>query len=367
MNLRQWLLISGCITVWFLGGLAVLRAQTAPPPDPARLTIIERVLVKVNGQIITQTDLETRQINEIRSRGAAPRNNVELANLVREITPSVIANAVDELLLVQRGRDLGYQLSDEQFNEIVTNLKTENQFESDEEFEEALEESEGLTMVDLRRLMERQMLVGQIQQVEILSRVSITDVEARDYYDTHMEEFTEPATATLREILVAVPEDVDGVNAGADEEGRVVAQTVAARLRDGEDFAAVAEEVSESPSRSNGGLIGPLLLVDYSETIQDLIASLSVGEVADPVRTPQGYQVVMLEARTDDVAQPFDEVRDQISTNVFNDRRLEEYSQYLDSLRDEAIIEWKNEDLRQLYDVYRAENANSPPGGPQQN
>jgi peptidyl-prolyl cis-trans isomerase SurA len=352
--------------VWFLGGLAVLRAQTAPPPDPD-LTVIERVLVKVNGQIITQTDLETRQINEIRSRGVAPRNNVELANLVREITPAVIANAVDELLLVQRGRDLGYQLSDEQFNEIVTNLKTENQFESDEELEEALQESEGLTMADLRRVMERQMLVGQIQQVEILSRISITDVEARDYYDSHIEEFTEPATATLREILIAVPEDVDGVNAGTDEEGRVVAQTVAARLRDGEDFATVAEEVSESPSRSNGGLIGPLLLVDYSETIQELIVSLSVDEVADPVRTPQGYQVVMLEARTDDVAQPFDEVRDQISTNVFNDRRLEEYSQYLDSLRDEAIIEWKNEELGQLYEVYLAENGNSPLGGPPQN
>jgi parvulin-like peptidyl-prolyl isomerase len=366
MNLRQWLLFSGGIAVWFLGGLAVLRAQTAPPPDPD-LTVIERVLVKVNGQIITQTDLETRQINEIRSRGVAPRNNVELANLVREITPAVIANAVDELLLVQRGRDLGYQLSDEQFNEIVTNLKTENQFESDEELEEALQESEGLTMADLRRVMERQMLVGQIQQVEILSRISITDVEARDYYDSHIEEFTEPATATLREILIAVPEDVDGVNAGTDEEGRVVAQTVAARLRDGEDFATVAEEVSESPSRSNGGLIGPLLLVDYSETIQELIVSLSVDEVADPVRTPQGYQVVMLEARTDDVAQPFDEVRDQISTNVFNDRRLEEYSQYLDSLRDEAIIEWKNEELGQLYEVYLAENGNSPLGGPPQN
>ena len=75
----------------------------------------------------------------------------------------------------------------------------------------------------------------------------------------------------------------------------------------------------------------------------------------------------MLEARTDDVAQPFDEVRDQISTNVFNDRRLEEYSQYLDSLRDEAIIEWKNEELGQLYEVYLAENGNSPLGGPPQN
>ena len=342
-----------------LGLLLVATAGHAQPSDAVSPpTVIERVLVKVNGQIITQTDLESRQISEIRSRGVQPQNNAELANLIREITPGVIASAVDELLLVQRGRDLGYQLSDEQFEEIITNLKAENQFESDEEFEQALRESEGLTITELRRVMEHQMLVNQIQQVEILSRVAITDVEAREYYDTHLEEFTEPGTATLREILIAVPEDADGVNVSAADEARVVAETTVARLRAGEDFAAVAAEVSDSPSKSTGGLIGPLLVADYSETIQALIASLDVGGVADPIRAPQGYQVVMLEDRTDDLVYPFEEVRADISNNVFNDRRLEEYADYLENLRTEAIVEWKNEELRQLYEAFRADPAN---------
>jgi len=342
-----------------LGVLVVATTGHAQPSDVASPpAIIERVLVKVNGQIITQTDLETRQISGIRSRGVQPQNNAELANLIREITPGVIASAVDELLLVQRGRDLGYQLSDEQFEEIIVNLKAENQFETDEELEQALRESEGLTMTELRRVMEHQMLVNQIQQVDILSRVSITDVEAREYYDTHLEEFTEPGTATLREILIAVPEDADGVNVTAATEARVVAETTVARLRAGEDFAAVAAEVSDSASKSTGGLIGPLPVVDYSETVQGLIASLEVGGVADPIRAPQGYQVVMLEDHTDDLVSPFEEVRADISNNVFNDRRLEEYADYLENLRAEAIIEWKNEELRQLYEAFRADAGN---------
>lgn len=360
MTVRYGLRLTGMIILGWLGTMTAGFAQPAEAPDLPP-TIIERVLVKVNGQIITQTDLEARQVNEIRSRGVQPSNNIELANLVREITPGVIARAVDELLMVQRGQDLGYQLSDQQFDEIVTNLKTENQFESDEELAQALRESEGLTLADLRRLMEHQMLVSQVQQVEVLSRVAITDVEALQYYETHMEEFTEPATATLREILIAVPEGPNGASAAAVDEARVVAETTVARLRGGEDFATVAEEVSESPSKSNGGLIGPLLTIEYSDTIQSLIASLDVGGVADPIRTPLGYQVVMLEARTEDVAKPFEEVRDDISNNVFNDRRLEEYSDYLDSLRADAIIEWKNEELRQLYEAYRADPANETP------
>ena len=344
-----------------LGVMATATAGQAQPSEPAgsRLTIIERVLVKVNGQIITQTDLETRQINQIRSRGIQPQSNIELANLIREITPSVIASAVDELLLVQRGRDLGYRLTEEQFEEIVRSLKAENQFETDEEFEEALRESEGLSLDELRRLMERQMLVNQIQQIDVLSRVSITDVEAREYYDSHLQEFTEPGTATLREILIAVPEGPFGVNVAAADEARVVAETTVARLQDGEDFPTLADEVSDSASKSNGGLIGPLLVSEYSETIQGVIASLDIGEVADPIRTPQGYQVVMLEARTEDLVSPFDEVRDDISNNVFNDRRLEAYADYVESLRAEAIIEWRNEELRQLYEAFRADPANS--------
>ena len=124
-----------------LGVAAGISAQVPDAPGDVP-TFIERVLVKVNGEIITQSDLEARQITEIRSRGIQPRSDIELSNLVREVTPGVIVNAVDELLLVQRGKDLGYQLSDEQFDEILFNLRTENQFETNEEFEQALQESE---------------------------------------------------------------------------------------------------------------------------------------------------------------------------------------------------------------------------------
>ena len=112
----------------------------------------------------------------------------------------------------------------------------------------------------------------------------------------------------------------------------------------------MAAEVSDSPSKANGGLIGPLLVSEYSEGIQELIAALEVGEVSDPVRTGQGYQLVMLAEHSDAEARPFEEVRENISNNVFNDRRTEEYANYLRTLRDEAIMDWKSDDLRLIYE-----------------
>ncbi len=83
---------------------------------------------------------------------------------------------------MQRGRELGYTLGDEQFNSIVDNIKKENNLEDDAQFQAALKQ-EGMTMADLRRNLERQMLVRRCSSVEVMDKISVTDEEARAYYD----------------------------------------------------------------------------------------------------------------------------------------------------------------------------------------
>ena len=63
-------------------------------------------------------------------------------------------DAVDELLLLQRGKELGYTMTDEQFKSIVENIKKENKLEDEAQFEAALKQ-EGMTMADLRKQLER--------------------------------------------------------------------------------------------------------------------------------------------------------------------------------------------------------------------
>src|SRR6478609_9120511 len=122
--------------------------------------IIEQVLVKVNGEIITKSDLEARQIAALRQKNPnfRPDSDTALKKALEEITPGVIVEAVDELLMVQRGKELGYTMSTEQFNNIVENIKKENKIENDEQLQAALKQ-EGMTMADLRRQLEHTMMV----------------------------------------------------------------------------------------------------------------------------------------------------------------------------------------------------------------
>src|SRR6188474_921765 len=93
---------------------------------PLGAEIFEQVLVKVNGEIISKSEFEQRQVAELRNRpelGKVSPTSPQLRTAIAEITPELILTAVDELLLIQRGRELGYAMGDEQFNSIVANIK----------------------------------------------------------------------------------------------------------------------------------------------------------------------------------------------------------------------------------------------------
>ena len=343
--------ICGLMLLWSWN--ASVLAQEALTAADATGLVLERVLVNVNGDIVTQTDLESRQIDAIRNRGVQPTSEVELRQLLLEITPEVISTAVDELLMVQKARELGYHMSDEQFGEMVSDIMVENNFGDEEEFHDALQDQNGMSIEDFRRGMERQMLVNQIQQIEIMSKVTLTQTEARQYYDENIEEFTNPPTVTMREILVRVTPGIGGtVNAFADGLAETKIEDARQRILDGEEFSLVAVAMSDATSKANGGLVGPLDLVFINEAVAEIVSGMEVGELSPAVRTAAGYQMFELVEFTESEPRPFDEVRDQIGNSVFSDRRVTEYLSYLDGLREEADIVWRDEQAESAFDSF---------------
>jgi peptidyl-prolyl cis-trans isomerase SurA len=317
--------------------------------------IIEQILVKVNGDIFTKTDLEQRQVAALRQKGEAidlksDLSNAQLRKALDEITPQIMVDAVDELLIVQRGKELGYRLGDDQFKSVLDNIKKENKMETEEQFQAALK-SENMTMADLRRNLERSMIFQRVQQNEVLGKIGVSDDEARKYYESHMSEFTTAPTVTLREILVSTPGDGKTLNVAADEAAKAKAEQIRKRVTTGdENFEKLASEISDSPSKANAGLIGPLSISDISPDLRKLVESMKPGDVSEIIRAPRGYQVLKLETITPTQTMTFEQAREQISERVFTDKRKAEFQKYLQKLRAQAIIEWKNEDVRKAFE-----------------
>lgn len=342
-----------------VGFVLALLVAVAPVAAQKRDRIIERIVVKVNGEIFTQTDLEQLQIEALRKNNPALGNgNLDLQNddklksALETVTPDLLVNAVDELLLVQHGREQGYNLGDEQFKNVLDQVKKDNKL-NDEQLKVALAQ-EGLTMESYRSMMERQMIVGTVQRQEIMQKATLTDEEARQYYDAHQKDFMKPATVTLREMFVTVPTETrdgqDVFNVAADDAAKKKMDDAIARLKKGDDFAAVAGEMSDSASKANGGLIGTVNLAEMNPTLRDLIAKLKAGEITESTRVKGGYQIFKVDARSPEEVEAFDKVRDKISQKVYSERLEGETQKFLTKLRETALIEWKDDSYKTLYE-----------------
>jgi peptidyl-prolyl cis-trans isomerase SurA len=323
---------------------------------PLRADIIEQVLVKVNGDIVTLSDFEKLQLAALRDRARdrpelakLPANSPEIEKAIAESAPQLILGAVDELLLLQRAKEHGWSLTDERFNEIVADIRKSNNLDDDAAFRAALKQ-EGMTEATLREQIEKDMLLRQVRTVDVFEKISVTEDEVQEYYSARKGEFTTPAELTLREILIPVKATEKGVNVAEDEAARAKAEDTRKRLLAGEPFAQLAGELSASGSKANGGLLPPIRLQDLATALQDELSPLKVGEITPVVPTTAGYHIFKVESRSETKVRSLDDARSDVSRRVAEQKSEAETLKYLDRLRSQAKITWRHEELKRAYE-----------------
>jgi peptidyl-prolyl cis-trans isomerase SurA len=321
-----------------------------------RAEILEQVLVKVNGEIVTQTEFHRLQLNALRDTpdqvDLSRLPEAELSKRLAQITPQAIVAHIDEMLLMQRAKELGLSVSDAQFGEVLELIKKDNKIETNEQFEAVLK-SEGLTLAQLKQMLSKRILIGQVQRREIGGKIDVTEAEEKAYYEAHPSEFATTPSVTLREMVVNA--EVDPVkkvpSVGAIEEAREEAATIRARIAKGEAFEKVAAELSDAPSKANGGLIGPISRDEMNEELLKTISKMKVGEMTPVINTANGAQFFKLESSIDSTTLPFEAARDRVADRLSQEKAGIEMRKMLQRLRAQAIIEWKNDDLRKAWEI----------------
>ena len=365
-RVRPLLIVAGWITVMAAGA----GAQSAPPtpPAPAKSSIIEKVIVKVNGEILTQSELERLQIDTLQREQNAkvtkPRElstDAGLTKALSEITPRLLVEVIDELLLVQFGKEQGIKFSDDNFKQALDNVKKENKLD-DKQFVIALKEA-NLTLEQLRQNFEKSYIRTQVERREIMKNLQLTEEEARQYYKAHPDQFMKPPTVTLREILVTVPTDMVGgqptINVAKDEAARDRITAIRARALKGEDFATLVAEASEAGTKANGGIVGPILVEELAPAVGAAVEKLKPGEITEPLRLGNGYRIFKLETRTSAEIEAFDKVRSQIAQGIYDSRLGSETEKFLSKLRTQAVIEWKDDAYKRMFEQGQAKRAKS--------
>ncbi len=293
---------------------------------PLTAEVLDRIIVKVNGEILTLSEFQSRQVAALRQAQVPPaRQDAYL----REQSRALLDAAIDELLITQAAEEEGKEVPEEYLKQVLDSMKKDYNIQSDEEFERRVRE-EGLTVDDVKRDVKRSILTRRYVAEQVEKKITITDVEARAEYETRKAgEFTAPPTERLAEILVSSKEP--------DAQAR--AAQIVTRLRAGEDFAAVARAASIAPSRTSGGDLGTLARRSMNASLVEVVSKLQPGQVSDPIPTKGGYRILKLVSREAAREQAFEEVAEKLRTELRERRRGDAMVALTKRLREHADIE----------------------------
>ena len=326
--------------------VVLLSALGLALPLPAE--ILERVIVKVNGDIVTLTDFTARQVAEAQAARVTPDR---IEQFLRENNARILQSTIDDVLILQKAADMGMKLRPEYIKEVIDNIKKENNIESDEAFLGQLQK-EGLSLDDLKRNIERSILTRQIVTREVDSKAQVTEQDARANYEARKAEYTTAARVRLQEILVR----------GDDAEKK--ASDVVRRARAGEDFAQLARSFSSAPTRSAGGELGELSHGEMNPEIEKVALALEAGGVSDPILRGDAYLILRVAARTEGNVVPFADVKDEILKQLGQTRRGEIYDRFVEGLRKAAIIDIRVREVPLQVDLPTTGSILDPPAEP---
>lgn len=297
---RLALMLASC--AFALPAFAQLLSPNTPPPDNAPSSLpslvsnqpqpLDRIVAVVNDGVILQSQLDqtmatiAHQITS--SGGRLPPQNV----LEKQVLQRLILNQ----LLIQKARDNGVRVSDDQVDAAVANIAEQNKM-SVPQMQAAMQQ-QGVDYASFRQQLRDQLLVREVQQQVMQSNAQVSDAEIDNLIASPA---FKQGEVHLARILVGLPE---GANAQQIEAAQAKADKIESELKSGKDFAALAVSDSSAPEALDGGDLGWRRVDELPPAVQQIVNSLQEGGYTEPLRDASGFTILKLEGkRTPDTKQ----------------------------------------------------------------
>ena len=262
--------------------------QTAPSPQGER---IDGVVAVVNDEVVLASEVDEQVYLFLQQSRVRPDSS-EVALLRRQILDRII----DEKVIVSEAKRQNVSLAEAELKKNVDDAiaDVKERLGSEAAFRAELQK-EGITEEDLRKRYRddasRQMMANALLRKQ-LGKVEVTPAEAEKYFTEHGTEFPKRASA-IHVQLVQVPVEPDSL---ARRAVRARANAAAARLKKGEPFSRLAQELSEDVgTASNGGDLGWFKRGTLDSTFEEQVFKLPVGQVSGVIQTPYGFHLVKVE------------------------------------------------------------------------
>ncbi|MGA3240265.1 MAG: peptidylprolyl isomerase [Bryobacteraceae bacterium] len=307
----------------------------------ADVRIVEEIAVKVNGDIITQGDLEERR--RIIRQGIQQQEHLSgpaLDAAVEQQSKDMLCKMIDERLLVQKAKELDIKV-DPEVTRRMAELQLESGLSDPDKFHEWLRQQTGMTFEDFKQHTTDAYLTNQLVRSEISSHIVVPEEDARKFYEDHKAEFVKKDQVYLSQLEISTQGKTPEQEAAAEKK----AQDLVARARRGDKFSELVIANSDDPETSRtGGQLPPMEKGMLRKEIEEVVFNPKnpKGYVTDPIKTDGGIVILRIEDRTEAGQASFDEAKEQIQEHLAGPKMEPKMREYLNKLRTAAFLEIKD-------------------------
>lgn len=291
--------------------------------------LLDRVVAVVNKEVITWSELYKMMESEAGEKIKA-MDEAERMKLFRENEPLFLEKLIDIRLQIQDAKRIGFEVGPGEVKEAVENIKNKYGM-SDAALEEMLKK-EGLSMDEYKKQLSEQILVRQYLSRQVRSKIVVSDEEVEQYIRTNRENIIDSEAYKLRQIFFRKPKD-EAENKALEEK----ISTLADKVKAGEDFAAIAQEMSEDSSAKNGGDLGFVRKNLLAKEFLIVLESLKPGNISKPFWTSQGLHIIKLEEKA--AAQTKEQIRESVRKKLEDEQFMARYKNLIKGLREKSHIE----------------------------
>jgi peptidyl-prolyl cis-trans isomerase SurA len=308
----------------------------ADRPDPS-VRVVEEIVAKVNGKIITRGELEERRDRiraELEKQGISGQ---ALDQAVNKEAADSLADEIDQLLLVAKAGEMNINV-DADVNKRIAEIQRTSGIADPDKFHEWVRQNSGQSFEDLRDTFKNNILTQRVIGEEVYRTVVIPKADMQKYYEQHKSEFIRKESVSVREIQISTGDGSPAKVAAAEKK----AKDLVTRLRGGEKFPELARQYSDNAETAKDeGFLGTFTRGQLNKAIEDVVYAQNKGYITDPIRVGSAFEILKIEEKTNAGQASFDEVQSEINNRMSEPLVQPKLRAYLTDLRRNAFLQIK--------------------------
>ena len=322
-------LVSFCLlfAALFLGNLAVSAQESEE-------RVVDEVVAQVNEGVITLSRVNREKKMIVESEVQQGKKREDAQKLVQEKQAELIANLINEELLMQKAKENGLDPEIEaSINQRFLQIMKENNLNSLEALYEQMRQ-QNVDPQEIREMWRKQATRDRVIQREVQSKEywRPSSAEVKQYYETHKAKFTKPETVSFSELFLAF--------AGRDENAvRDKAKQLVTQIRGGANFDQVVKENTDKPVvNQETGKTEKASIETLNDLLKAPLKNTKVGTVTDPIEVKDlGVLILRVDARDSASSESvFDE--NAVRSAMLQENFPTAQKKFFTTLREEAYI-----------------------------